>query len=81
MLAPCLSCNHGFSLRIAPLERVCAQCGALHVLQSGLWQLGARSLGNEKRLAAARGSRPAGPRLSVVTNANPTTSRERNAGS
>ena len=79
MLAPCLSCNHGFSLRIAPLERVCAQCGALHVLHSGLWRLGSRSNGNENRVAAARGDRQAGPRLSVVPR--PNTSRERNAGS
>ena len=79
MLAPCLSCNHGFSLRIAPLERVCSQCGALHVLQSGLWQLGSRSAGNEKKIAAARNGRPSGPKLSVVQI--PSTSRERNAGS
>ena len=79
MLAPCISCNHGFSLRIAPLERVCAQCGALHVLQSGLWQLGSRSAGNEKKIAAARSGRQGGPRLSVVQS--PGTSRERNAGS
>lgn len=79
MLAPCLSCNHGFSLRIAPLERVCSQCGALHVLHSGLWQLGSRSAGNEKRLAAARSGRSAGPKLSVVSM--PSTSKERNSGS
>lgn len=79
MLAPCISCNHGFSLRIAPLERVCAQCGALHVLHSGLWKLGSRQSGNEKRVAAARASRQANPRLSVVPS--PTTPRERNAGS
>jgi hypothetical protein len=79
MLAPCISCNHGFSLRIAPLERVCAQCGALHVLQSGLWQLGSRSAASESLLAAARGSRQTAPRLSVVPSR--TTSKERNSGS
>jgi hypothetical protein len=77
MLAPCLSCNHGFSLRIAPLERVCSQCGALHVLHSGLWKLDSRSAGNEKKIAAARSGRQTGPRLSVVQS--PNTSRERNA--
>jgi hypothetical protein len=39
----CLVCNHGFSWRIAPLERVCAQCGTLHVLKSGLWRLPSES--------------------------------------
>ena len=76
MLAPGLSCKQGFSLRIAPLERVCAQCGALHVLHSGLWQLGSRSAGNEKKIAAARVGRPTGPKLSVLQI--PATSRERN---
>lgn len=78
MLAPCLSCNHGFSLRTAPLERACARCGAVHVLRSGIWQLGSQQSG-EKRVAGARGGRTEGPRLSVVPSA--TTSRNRNAGS
>lgn len=78
MLAPCLSCNHGFSLRTAPLERVCARCGALHVLNSGIWQLGSRQSG-EKRVAGTRGGRTERPRLSVVPSA--TTPRDGNVGS
>jgi hypothetical protein len=39
----CLVCKHGFSWRIAPLERVCAQCGTLHTLRSGIWELAPRS--------------------------------------
>ena len=38
----CLVCKHGFSWRIAPLERVCAQCGTLHTLRSGVWELAPR---------------------------------------
>ena len=35
----CLVCNHGFSWRISPLERVCSRCGTLHALKSGIWRL------------------------------------------
>ena len=38
----CLVCKHAFSWRIAPLERVCSQCGSLHVLKSGVWELKTR---------------------------------------
>lgn len=41
----CLICKHAFSWRIAPLERVCSQCGSLHVLKSGVWEL--KSTGNQ----------------------------------
>lgn len=44
-LVVCLVCKHPFSWRIAPLERVCSQCGSLHVLKSGIWELKAK--GNE----------------------------------
>jgi hypothetical protein len=39
----CLVCNHAFNWRIAPLERVCCQCGSLHVLKSGLWQIASKT--------------------------------------
>ena len=41
-LVVCLVCKHPFSWRIAPLERVCSQCGSLHVLRSGIWELKSR---------------------------------------
>jgi hypothetical protein len=67
MLAPCLSCNHGFSLRIAPLERVCARCGTLHVLQSGIWRLGSRAAESDQTASSARTARQSSPKLAVVS--------------
>ena len=61
----CLVCNHGFSWRIAPLERVCAQCGALHVLKSGLWTLPTGGHGHIP-VPAARAIRQTASRLSVM---------------
>ena len=54
----CLVCKHGFSWRIAPLERVCAQCGTLHTFRSGLWELAPRSKAATLPVAASsNGSR------------------------
>jgi hypothetical protein len=50
----CLVCNHGFSWRIAPLERVCSSCGTLHVLKSGLWRLGSQAKAAEGYVPATR---------------------------
>jgi len=53
-LVVCLVCKHPFSWRIAPLERVCSQCGSLHVLRSGLWELKARGNHAEGPIVVAR---------------------------
>ena len=53
-LVVCLVCKHPFSWRIAPLERVCSQCGSLHVLRSGLWELKARANQAEGPIVVAR---------------------------
>jgi hypothetical protein len=66
MLSPCLVCTHGFSWRIAPLERVCAQCGSLHVLKSGVWSLGSRPNRLERPVATARATRQVPPRFAVM---------------
>jgi hypothetical protein len=50
----CLVCKHPFSWRIAPLERVCSQCGSLHVLKSGIWELKARGDHAEAPVVVAR---------------------------
>jgi len=53
-LVVCLVCKHPFSWRIAPLERVCSQCGSLHVLKSGIWALKAKGTEAEGPVAMAR---------------------------
>lgn len=53
-LVVCLVCKHPFSWRIAPLERVCSQCGALHALKSGIWELKARGDHAEAPVIVAR---------------------------
>ncbi|HET7499037.1 MAG TPA: hypothetical protein VFM00_12120 [Candidatus Eisenbacteria bacterium] len=53
-LVVCLVCKHPFSWRIAPLERVCAQCGSLHVLKSGIWELKSRGSQAEGPIVVAR---------------------------
>jgi hypothetical protein len=50
----CLVCKHAFSWRIAPLERVCSQCGSLHVLKSGVWELKSRGTQAEAPVVMAR---------------------------
>jgi hypothetical protein len=62
----CLVCNHGFSWRIAPLERVCAQCGSLHMLKSGLWRLPSESNPGHVHAIAARAIRQSASRIPVM---------------
>jgi len=53
-LVLCLVCKHPFSWRISPLERVCSQCGALHGLKSGIWELKSRGDHAQAPVATAR---------------------------
>jgi hypothetical protein len=62
----CLVCNHAFSWRIGPLDRACAQCGSLHTLKSGLWELAPRSKAASLPLSSAHIPRANGSRTSLM---------------
>jgi hypothetical protein len=77
----CLVCNHAFSWRIAPLERVCCQCGSLHTLKSGLWRIAsqtssAANLGTTTR-SALRANSNRVPAMKIVPPLGMTGERQR----
>ena len=77
----CLVCNHPFSWRIAPLERVCCQCGSLHVLKSGLWEVASQTksnanLGTTTR-TALRATATRVPTMHIVPNIGTAMARTR----
>lgn len=77
----CLVCNHAFSWRIAPLERVCCQCGSLHVLKSGVWDVAsqtksAANLGKTTR-SALRANATRVPTMQIVPALEMTSERKR----
>jgi len=62
----CIVCKHAFSWRIGPLERVCSQCGALHTLKSGIWELAPHAKADDLPIVPAHVARMNGSRARLM---------------